>query len=90
MTVADGNTEGPGILVHDETDKTIAQLLVDMPFGEFPIALGVIYCNPAPTFESAVVEQNRQAAASKPRDLNLLLRKGETWSVDGASIISAV
>jgi 2-oxoglutarate/2-oxoacid ferredoxin oxidoreductase subunit beta len=90
VTVADGNTEGLGILVHDETNKTIAQLLVDMPFGEFPIALGVIYCNPAPTFESAVVEQNRQAAASKPRDLNLLLRKGETWSVDGASIISAV
>ena len=76
VAVPDGNVEGLDILVHDETNKTIAQLLLDMPFGDFPIALGVIYCNPAPAFDTAVSEQNATAAAGKKRDLNALLRKG--------------
>ena len=78
----DGNVEGLDILVHDETNKTIAQLLLDMPFGDYPIALGVIYCNPAPAFDTAVSEQNATAAAGKKRDLNALLRKGDTWCVE--------
>ncbi len=82
MPVTDGNVEGLDLLVHDETNKAIAQLLLDMPFGNFPIALGVIYCDPAPTFDSAIVEQSCKAATGKRRDLNALLRKGETWSVD--------
>ena len=82
VPVPDGNVEGLDILVHDETNKTIAQLLLDMPFGEFPIALGVLYCDPAPAFDTSVVEQNSKAAAGKKRDLNALLRKGDTWSVE--------
>ena len=54
-----------------------------MPFGNFPVALGVIYCNAAPAFDSAVAEQIRQVAAGKKRDLDALLRKGDTWSVEG-------
>jgi 2-oxoglutarate ferredoxin oxidoreductase subunit beta len=79
VAVTDSNVEG--ILVHDETDKAIAELLLEMPFGAFPMALGVIYCDPAPSFETAVGEQISKAAAGKTRDLNALLRKGETWSV---------
>jgi 2-oxoglutarate ferredoxin oxidoreductase subunit beta len=79
----EGDTpEAAGILVHDETNNVIAKLLIDMPFGSFPVALGVIYCNPAPAFDSAVAEQNRQVAAGTKRDLNALLRKGDTWSVE--------
>jgi 2-oxoglutarate/2-oxoacid ferredoxin oxidoreductase subunit beta len=82
VAVPDGNVDGLDILVHDETNRTIAQLLLDMPFGEFPIALGVIYCDPAPAFEAAMVEQTAKAVAGKRRDLNALLRKGDTWSVE--------
>ena len=53
------------------------------------MALGVIYCDPAPTFDSAIVEQSRKAATGKRRDLNALLRKGETWSV-GRETVSAL
>ena len=56
-------------------------MLIDMPFGSFPMALGVIYDDPRPTFESAILEQNAQAAAGKPADLQALVSKGQTWQV---------
>ena len=76
---ADGNGD---VLIHDETNKGIAQMLIDMGMPEFPVALGVIYADPAPTFESAVVAQARALSAGKSPDLNKLIRKGQTWSVD--------
>jgi 2-oxoglutarate/2-oxoacid ferredoxin oxidoreductase subunit beta len=81
VPVVDGKTDGLDILVHDETNKTVAQMLLDMPFGAFPVALGVLYCDPVPTLEGAVTEQGRKAAAGRKRDLGALLSKGETWTV---------
>jgi 2-oxoglutarate ferredoxin oxidoreductase subunit beta len=89
VPVVDGNIEGLDILVHDETNKTIAQLLVAMPFGGFPVALGVIFCDPAAAFDHSITEQNKKAASVKKRDLNALLRKGETWEVDGGRPITS-
>ena len=51
-------------------------------YPSFPVALGVIYEDPAPTFDSAVVEQNSAAAAGKKADLQALVSKGQTWMVD--------
>ena len=72
----------PEVLVHDKANRTVAHLLVEMPFGAFPMALGVLYEDPAPTFESAVVAQNAQASAGKQANLAKLLAKGQTWMVD--------
>ncbi len=69
------------VMVHDETNRIMAQLLIDMPFGLFPMALGVIWCSPAPTFDAAVAEQNSVVAAGKPADLDALLRKGQSWEI---------
>ena len=74
--------DDPAVLVHDQTNRAVAHLLVEMPFGDFPMALGVIYEDPAPTFESAVVAQNAQARAGKKADLQKLLSKGQTWMVE--------
>ncbi|MFO1107755.1 MAG: 2-oxoacid:ferredoxin oxidoreductase subunit beta [Bradyrhizobium sp.] len=81
VDVADDDWKTAGVLVHDEANKTIARLLVDMPAGTFPMALGVIYCDPMPTFDTAVVSLNRKVAASKKPDLQTLLASGETWSI---------
>jgi 2-oxoglutarate ferredoxin oxidoreductase subunit beta len=88
VAVPSGNVEGLDILVHDEANRTIAQLLLDIPFGAFPIALGVLYCNSAPAFEVAVVEQTAKVAAGKKRDINALLRKGDTWSVESPAALA--
>jgi len=68
--------------VHDETNRSVAHMLVEMSAAEFPVALGTIYHSPAPTFESAVVEQNAQAAKGKTADLQKLIAAGQTWQVE--------
>jgi len=79
LKVVDGTD--PSIIVHDPTNRGIAAMLILMP-ESFPVALGVIYENPAPTFESAVIEQNRAAASGKTPDLQALVSKGQTWMVE--------
>ena len=82
VDVIDGDWQAAGVALHDQTNRGLAHMLVEMPFGEFPMALGVLYDDPAPTFDSAIVEQNRQAAANKIPDLQKLMSQGQTWMVD--------
>ncbi|HEX8583381.1 MAG TPA: 2-oxoacid:ferredoxin oxidoreductase subunit beta [Allosphingosinicella sp.] len=81
VEVEGGDWQAAGVLVHDPKNRSVAHMLVEMPFGSFPTALGVVYDDPAPTFESAVVAQNEQAAAGKKPDLQALVSKGQSWEV---------
>ena len=83
VDVEGGDWQAAGVIVHDETNRALAQLLIDMPAPSFPIALGVIYCDPLPAYDSAVTAQEQKVAASKKRDLQMLLSSGETWSIGG-------
>jgi len=70
------------ILVHDETDRVMAGMLADMCNPDFPVAVGVLYCEPALTYDDAVYEQiNAAAVANDQADINSLLRSGSTWNV---------
>ena len=71
-----------GVMVHDQTNRGLAHMLVEMPFGAYPMALGVIFDDPAPTFDSAIVTQNAQASEGKKADLQKLLSLGQTWQVE--------
>ena len=81
VDVVDGNWQGAGAIVHDVTNRSVAHMLVELPFGPFPMALGVIYDDPRPTFEAAVHEQNAAASVGKTANLAALLAKGQTWTV---------
>jgi 2-oxoglutarate/2-oxoacid ferredoxin oxidoreductase subunit beta len=81
VDVAGGDWQAADVFVHDETSRTVAQLLVDLPHEHFPIPLGVIYCDTAQSFDEAVAAQHEKVAAGKKRDLQMLLRLGETWEV---------
>ncbi len=74
--------DDPTVIVHDPRNRSVAHMLVEMPASGFPVALGVIYEDPAPTFDSAVIEQNAAAAAGKAPDLQALVAKGQTWQVE--------
>ena len=63
-------------------NRSIAHMLVEMPAEGFPVALGVLYEDPAPTFESAVIEQNDAVAKGKTPDLQALVSKGQSWMVE--------
>jgi 2-oxoglutarate/2-oxoacid ferredoxin oxidoreductase subunit beta len=78
----DGITEAD-LLVHDQTNKVMANMLVDLDRTAFPVALGVIYADPVPSFEEAV---HTQAADVQKKigkgNLNALIRQGRTWEVE--------
>src|SRR5690606_35937229 len=73
VDVVDGDWQSAGVIVHNVKNRAIAHMLVEMPFGSFPMALGVLYDDPRPTFEGAVIEQNTKAAEGRDRSLAKLL-----------------
>jgi 2-oxoglutarate ferredoxin oxidoreductase subunit beta len=80
LKIVDGDSDE--VIVHDPKNRAVAHMLIEMPAASFPVALGVIYEDPAPTFDSAVIEQNAAIAAGKKPDLQALVSKGQTWQVE--------
>lgn len=73
------------IAVHDETDRIMAQMLAEMRGADRPVAIGVLYCDPAPSYEDGVRGLAEKAEAqATTHDLNELLRRGHTWTVEDA------
>ena len=79
VTVGEHGVGESDLLVHDETNHALASLLAGLRPPQFPMAIGVLFCNPAPSYNGLVEEQ--LVAAGTDRDLNGLLRRGRTWSV---------
>ena len=81
VDVADGDWQAAGVIVHNVKNRAIAHMLVEMPFGPFPMALGVLYDDPRPSFEESVIEQTVRVIEGKDNNLAKLLAKGQTWTV---------
>ncbi|MCB2088780.1 MAG: 2-oxoacid:ferredoxin oxidoreductase subunit beta, partial [Sphingomonadaceae bacterium] len=82
VDVPDGDWKAAGVLVHDKANRLIAHMLVEMPFGPFPMALGVLYDDPRPSYEQEVVAENARLSEGKEPNLAALLAKGQTWTVE--------
>ncbi len=67
------------VLVHDETNRMLATLLAALEPPGFPMALGVLYRDPAATFDQQVLAQVEPE--SEGRGLADLLYGGRTWRV---------
>jgi 2-oxoglutarate ferredoxin oxidoreductase subunit beta len=77
----DGVTE-EDILIHDEKNATLAQMLITLERPNFPVVLGVIYEDPAPSFVNEMAKQTAEVRATLGKaDLNSLIREGRTWEV---------
>jgi 2-oxoglutarate ferredoxin oxidoreductase subunit beta len=82
VSVGEGGVGIDDVLVHDETNRQLAMMLAQMEPPGLPVAVGVLYCDPAETYENAVHAQEATAAAqAKITDINTLLRTGTTWEV---------
>ena len=73
--------QAAGVIVHNVKNRAIAHMLIEMRFGPFPKALGVLYDDPRATFEEVVHAQNAEARKGKTANLAALLAKGQTWTV---------
>ncbi len=84
VTIGENGITEDDLLVHDETNRMAATMLAAMHAPSMPVAMGVLFCSPAPAYEERVQEQIIEATkASPPTSLNELLRKGHTWTVSG-------
>jgi len=77
LEVIDAKANSEQVLRHDETNKVVASMLIDL---KLPIALGVIYKNPADSFEKSwyAPRKNGLKRSSKVADA---LRSTNTWTV---------
>ncbi|SMF17274.1 2-oxoglutarate ferredoxin oxidoreductase subunit beta [Tistlia consotensis] len=81
LEVVELGAEGPeaaGVLRHDETDQMLATLLAGLQ-PPLPVAIGVLYCNPGPSYEHQVVGD--RPVEPVRGDIDALLRRGHTWTV---------
>ena len=82
VTIGEDGVSLDDILVHDETNITIAQLLSRIHSPDFPEPFGVLYCNPTQAFVEDVYLQRIAVRETKgPSDVNAILRGGHTWTV---------
>ena len=83
VTIGENGITENDILVHDEKNKVMAHLLAGMKSPAFPTAIGVLYCDPTPTYEASIHNQlQSEINNNQEADLNALLRQGSTWVVD--------
>ena len=81
----DGVTEAD-IMVHDQTNRVLAGILAAMQPPDLPVALGVLFDDPAPAYDSQIAGQMADAVGGAwpspvGGDLDALLRSGHTWDV---------
>jgi 2-oxoglutarate/2-oxoacid ferredoxin oxidoreductase subunit beta len=86
VDVVDGDWQAAGVIVHNVTNRAVAHMLVEMPFGPFPMALGVLYDDPRPTFDETLMMADADSAKGKSADLKALMLKAQTWSVDKGQV----
>lgn len=79
VTIGENGVTEEDILVHDETNRSLATLIAAMDGHDLPMAFGVIYCDPAPTYEAGIEAKLDAAKASGTPSLDALLRQGHTW-----------
>jgi len=80
LKVVDAKASLSDVLVHDETNRTLAQLLLTMQQPELPVALGVILRQPGLSFEKAYYAQQptKLKRTGKVADV---MRQTSVWRV---------
>ncbi len=79
----DGMTESD-LLVHDETNPVLAGMLAHMGGAGFPTALGVLYCDPTPSFDADLAARKANLGTSEgdvAAQVEKLVYSGRTWVV---------
>lgn len=80
VTVGEQGMSVADVLVHDQTNRTLSGMLAALEPPDFPVALGVLYNDPAAPYEAEVYKQV-SAAGKAVGGLNELLKSARTWSV---------
>lgn len=83
VTIGEDGIGEDDILIHDETNAMLAHMLAGLRPPAFPMAVGVLFCQPANAFEDDLIAQIKAAKTGKGRpDMDAYLRSGNTWTVE--------
>ena len=83
VTIGENGVTEADLLIHDETNRTLATMLANLERPKFPVVLGVLYAEEAPVYEEAVHAQiNEVSGGTFSTDIDGLLRSGRTWTVE--------
>jgi 2-oxoglutarate ferredoxin oxidoreductase subunit beta len=80
VTVGEKGVTEDDLVVHDETNRTLATMLAGLRSPEFPTAIGVLYCDPTESYEAAVTAR---VSVDETATIDALLRGGRTWTGAG-------
>ncbi len=80
VTIGENGIGEDDIVRHDQTNPMLATMLATMQPPALPVALGVIYCNPAPAATRLAAAEDTAPSAD---DLNAQLRRADTWTIAG-------
>ncbi len=81
VTVGEQGVTESDLLLHDESDRSLAYLLSRMDKESFPTPVGVFLSQQLPSYERGVMGQIERARAKRAGDLMELLHEGDTWTV---------
>ncbi len=80
VQIVDAKAQADRVLVHDETNPTLARILLSMKEPALPVALGVVYRKPAPSFEQGFYA-NHPTKMQRKGSVDEAMRKTSTWWV---------
>jgi 2-oxoglutarate ferredoxin oxidoreductase subunit beta len=80
VTLGEGISESD-VLVHDQTSRPLAMLLAGMQQPDFPMALGVLYDDPQPSYEVAVYAQIAEEKVAAKGGLREAILGANTWTI---------
>lgn len=80
LEVIDAKTRADDVTVHDETNPVLAQLLLAMQPPHFPVALGVIRRDPAPSYEQAYIA-GHVSQLQRTKTVAEVIRQTNVWRV---------
>ena len=84
VVTLDGDYSTDDLLIHNETDKNIADVLTNFTYdSEFPTPIGVLFVAKMSTYEDRLDEQIKAAKEQLGEgDLEELIRGADTWEVE--------
>ncbi len=80
VAIGDGGVEASGVLVHDENNKALAHLLVEMKRPEFPMAMGVIYREHGSASFDKAFWAHHPTGGKRTASVANALRRGSVWT----------
>jgi 2-oxoglutarate ferredoxin oxidoreductase subunit beta len=80
LEIVDATANADAVLIHDETNRTLAQLLLSMTAPQMPVALGVVYRDPADSYEKSFYAAHK-TAMQRTASVADMLRQTNTWWV---------